>query len=220
MTPARTSVRAGGVLLFNAVVVVPGDHEDTGNGDTGDDKGDHIWLPSFGLGLPSVGHTELRRFLSPGVNRAWESQSWGCRAALHRGRLPEAALTKNEAQNILRRLIVNRRLIGLSLKCAVPLLSHVGHQQLEPHVTFRWRSRSPCTIPLLDDSRRSAPDRNAMTQPSVRVWPPSVLIQSGSASRSDWRSGSSRAFFRNVLSNAIARTTRAFASARSPSRQE
>ncbi len=44
MTPARTSVRAGGVLLFDAVVVVPGDHEDTGNGHTGDDEGDHVLI--------------------------------------------------------------------------------------------------------------------------------------------------------------------------------
>ena len=46
MTPARIEeIRAGGVLLFDAVVVVPGDHEDTGNGDTGDDKGDHDDTP-------------------------------------------------------------------------------------------------------------------------------------------------------------------------------
>ena len=36
--------RAGGGLLFNAAVVVPGDHEDTGNGHAGDDKGDHTTL--------------------------------------------------------------------------------------------------------------------------------------------------------------------------------
>jgi hypothetical protein len=42
-TPARIEViQAGGDLLFNTAVVVPGDHKDTGNGHTCDDKGDHI----------------------------------------------------------------------------------------------------------------------------------------------------------------------------------
>ncbi len=54
-------------------------------------------------------------------------------------------------------------------------------------------------------------------QASVRVSPPSLLIQSGSAVRSGSKSGSSMAFFRNALSSAIARTMRAFAAAKSPS---
>ena len=78
--------RAGGGLLFNATVVVPGNHEDTGNGHARDDKGDHSDRSSFWLRPPPRGRHGALAFLEPGSYSGFGKFNLGGRLTPHRER--------------------------------------------------------------------------------------------------------------------------------------
>ena len=91
--------RAGGGLLFNAAVVVPGNHEDTGNGHARDDKGDHSDRSSFWLRPPHRRRYGALAFLTPGSFTGLGKSGLGVLDYASSGTSP-AKVIKNSPENI------------------------------------------------------------------------------------------------------------------------